>query len=161
MKRILALLIFVCFSVLHAGAQTTAQISGTVQDSSGAAVAGAQVQVTDVDTNAIRTAQTSDDGAYLFPSLAIGPYKLEVSKEGFVTYAQSGIVLQVNSNPEINVTLQVGAVTQIVEVQANATMVETQSNAGLGQVIQPGASERSSLERPPSYTVDRTFRRVS
>ena len=50
---------------------------------------------------------------------------------------QSGIVLQVNSNPEINVTLQVGAVTQTVEVQANAAMVETESNAGLGQVIQP------------------------
>ena len=55
MKRVLAWLIFVCFPLLYAGAQTTAQISGTVQDSSGAAVAGAQVQVTDVDTNAIRT----------------------------------------------------------------------------------------------------------
>jgi hypothetical protein len=108
-----------------------------VQDSSGASVAGAQVQITNVDTNAIRTTQTSEDGAYLFPSLAIGPYKLSVTKEGFVTFVQTGIVLQVNSNPEINVTLQVGAVSQTVEVQANAAMVETESNAGIGQVIQP------------------------
>jgi Carboxypeptidase regulatory-like domain len=137
MKRVLVMLMFVCFPLLYAGAQTTAEISGTVLDPSGAAVAGAQVQVTDVDTNAIRTTQTSDDGGYLLPSLPIGPYKLQVTKEGFVTYQQSGIVLQVNSNPAINVTLQVGAVTQTVEVQANAAMVETESNAGLGQVIQP------------------------
>jgi hypothetical protein len=137
MKRVLVLIVFVCFPLLYAGAQSTAQISGTVQDSSGAAVAGAQVQVTNVDTNATRTAQTSDDGAYLFPSLAIGPYRLQVTKEGFVTYAQTGIVLQVNSNPAIDVTLQIGAVTQTVEVHANAAMVETQSNAGLGLVIQP------------------------
>jgi hypothetical protein len=137
MKRVFALVVFVCFPVFYAGAQTTAQISGNVQDSSGAAVAGAQVQVTNVDTNAVRTTQTSDDGAYQFPSLAIGPYKLQVTKEGFLAYAQTGIVLQVNANPEINVTLQVGAVTQTVEVRANAAMVETESNAGLGQVIQP------------------------
>ncbi len=137
MKRVLVLIVFVCFPILYAGAQTTAQISGTVQDSSGAAVAGAQVQVTNVDTNAIRTTLTSDAGAYLFPSLEIGSYKLSVTKEGFVTYAQTGIVLQVNTNPEINVALQVGAVTQTVEVRANAAMVETESNAGLSQVIQP------------------------
>ncbi len=136
MKRILALVVFVCFPLLYAGAQSTAQISGTVQDSSGAAVAGAQVQVTNVDTNATRSTLSSEDGAYLFASLPIGPYKLQVTKEGFVTYAQTGIVLQVNSNPAINATLQIGSVTQTVEVQANAAMVETQST-GVGQVIQP------------------------
>jgi len=136
MKRFLALVIFVCFPLLYVRAQSTAQISGTVQDSSGAAVAGAQVQVTNVDTNAVRTTQTSDDGAYVFASLPIGPYRLQVTKEGFVAYAQTGIILQVNSSPAIDVTLKVGAVTQTVEVQANAAMVETQST-GVGQVIQP------------------------
>jgi hypothetical protein len=136
MKRLLVLLFLVCLSILHVGAQSTAQIVGTIQDSSGAAVAGAQVQITNVDTNAVRTAQSSDIGAYIFPNLEIGPYRLEVSKAGFATYSQFGIVLQVNSNPEINVTLQVGAVTQTVEVTANAAMVETQST-GVGQVIQP------------------------
>ena len=137
MRRIFALLLLVCLPLLYAGAQTTAQVSGTVLDASGAAVAGAQVQITDTDTNALRTAQSGDDGSYSFPNLPIGPYKLEVSKSGFTTYVQSGIVLQVGTNPTVNVTLQVGAVTQTVEVQANAAMVETQSNAGLGQVIQP------------------------
>src|SRR5690242_16405639 len=137
MRRIFALLLLVCVPFLYAHAQATAQISGTVLDSSGAAIAGAQVQITNTGTNATRSTQSSADGTYSFPNLSIGPYKLEVSKSGFTTYVQSGIVLQVGTNPTVNVTLQVGAVTQTVEVQANAAMVETQSNAGLGQVIQP------------------------
>ncbi|HKR29728.1 MAG TPA: carboxypeptidase regulatory-like domain-containing protein [Terriglobales bacterium] len=136
MKHFAALLFFVCFPFFQAGAQSTAQIAGTIQDPSGAAIAGAQVQITNVDTNAVRTTESSATGAYVFPNLEIGPYRLQVTLEGFTTYAQSGIVLQVNSNPEINVTLQVGALTQTVEVQANAAMVETQST-GVGQVIQP------------------------
>ncbi len=137
MRRIFVLVLLVCFPLLYAGAQTTAQVSGTVLDPSGAAIAGAQVQITNTGTNAVRTVTSSDDGSYSFPNLPIGPYKLEASKPGFTTYVQQGIVLQVGTNPTVNVTLQVGAVTQTVEVQANAAMVETQSNAGLGQVIQP------------------------
>jgi hypothetical protein len=117
-------------------AQSTASVSGTVQDQTGAAVAGTQVKITNTDTSATRSTQSSDTGAYNFPSLAIGPYKLEITKAGFTGYLQTGIVLQVNTNPTIDVTLQVGAVAQQVEVQANAAMVETQSN-GVGQVIQP------------------------
>jgi hypothetical protein len=139
-SRLVKILLFLscCFLLLprYAAAQATAQISGNVVDASGAVIPGAQVQITDTDTNAERTTQTSGDGSFNFPALPIGPYKLQVSKSGFQTYAQSGIVLQVNSNPTIAVTMQVGNVTQTVEVQANAAMVETQSN-GVGQVIQP------------------------
>ena len=88
------------------------------------------------DTNAIRTATTNDRGEYTFPSLDIGPYQLQVKKQGFSTYVQTGIVLQVNTNPSIMVTLQVGSVNQEIDVQANAAMVETQSPA-VNQVINP------------------------
>lgn len=123
-------------ATVSARAQNTAQISGQVTDQSGAAVAGAKVQVTNLNTNAARAAETTPEGNYVFAALPIGPYKLEVSKEGFQTFLQSGIVLQVNSNPTVNVTLQLGNVQQTVEVQANAGMVETQST-GIGAVIQP------------------------
>src|SRR5205814_7989274 len=63
-----------------------------------------------------------------------GPYRLEASLSGFSTYVQSGIVLQVNSNPTINVVLQIGQVSSLLEVQADANMVETHSNV-IGQVI--------------------------
>jgi Carboxypeptidase regulatory-like domain/TonB dependent receptor len=113
---------------------STAQIKGTVQDGTGASVAEAEVRVTQTDTGATRIVNTGSDGAYLLTSLPIGPYRMEVSKAGFSKYVQSGIVLQVASNPTIEVSLQVGSVNEQVQVEANAAMVETQTT-GVGQVI--------------------------
>ena len=70
-----------------------------------------------------------------------------MTKESFSTYRQTGIVLQVNSNPEINVTLQIGAVTQTVEVDANVAMVETTSNAVFHGSREP-ACRGASVEWP-------------
>lgn len=121
-------------SALFAQSAATSQISGNVQDSSGLAVAGAQVKVTQTDTGLTRTAETGTDGSYVIVSLPTGPYRLEVTKQGFSTYVQSPIVLQVASNPTVNATLQVGAVGQQVLVEASAAMVETRSS-GVGQVV--------------------------
>jgi hypothetical protein len=112
----------------------TSEISGTVRDSSGAVLPGVEVKVTNTDTTATRTVITSETGSYVIPNLPVGPYRLEASLAGFSTYVQSGIVLQVNSNPTINVVLQVGQVSSVLEVQADANMVETRSNV-IGQVI--------------------------
>ena len=136
-RCVLALVVFMFVSFGHAMAQNaTSQVSGIVSDALGAFVADAQVQIKNTDTNAIRTATTNDRGEYTFPSLDIGPYQLQVKKEGFSSYVQSGIVLQVNTSPAIMVTLQVGSVNQEIDVQANAAMVETQSPA-VNQVINP------------------------
>src|SRR5689334_19624571 len=89
---------------LWAQAASTSQVSGTVQDSSGAAIPGAQVTLRQTETGQARSAVTVTDGSYLFPNLVIGPYRMEVSKEGFATYVQTGIVLNVNTNPIINAT---------------------------------------------------------
>ena len=119
---------------LYAQSVATSQIAGTIEDSTGLAIQGAQVRATQTNTGQVRTAQTGSDGGYVLPSLPIGPYRLEVSKQGFTTYVQSGIVLQVASNPTIDAKLQVGNVTQQVVVEASATMVETHSS-GVGQVV--------------------------
>ncbi len=105
-----------------------------MQDSSGLGIQGAQVRAVQTSTGQIRNAETGTDGGYVLQSLPIGPYRLEVGKEGFSTYVQSGIVLQVDSNPTIDAKLQVGNVTQQVLVEASATMVETRSS-GIGQVV--------------------------
>jgi len=115
-------------------AVSTSQITGTVQDSSGSAVPGAVVKATQTATGAARTVTTGADGSYVLTSLPVGPYQLEVTKEGFTKYVQSGIVLQVASNPTIDAVLKVGAVTEQVNVQADATMVETHSS-GIGSVV--------------------------
>lgn len=122
-----------CTSLLGQN-NSVSQITGIVRDSTGSAIPGAQVTATQTATGLTRMATTGADGAYLLPSLPVGPYKVDVKKDGFTTYNQTGIVLQVGSSPTIDVTLQVGAVSQEVSVQANATMVEA-SSSGVGQVI--------------------------
>jgi len=122
----------VCTALL---AQTVAsQISGTIRDSSGAVLPGVEVRVTNTDTAATRTVITNEAGLYVIPNLPVGPYRLEANLPGFSTYVQTGIVLQVNSNPAIPIVLQVGTVNQAIEVQADAAMVETQTTS-IGQVI--------------------------
>jgi hypothetical protein len=116
------------------GQSSTSQINGTVRDASGLAVPSAEVKVTQTATGASRTALTGADGAYVLPNLPIGPYIVEVTKEGFSKYVQTGIVLQVDSNPTIDPILKVGAVTEQVMVQADASLVETHST-GVGQVV--------------------------
>jgi carboxypeptidase family protein len=126
---------FLSFAVLAAAqAVSTSQIKGTVQDATGLAVPGAAIKATQADTGAVRTAISGSDGGYVLPSLPVGPYSLEVSKEGFAKYVQNGITLQVASNPTVDVVLKIGSVSEQVQVEANAAMVETQST-GVGQVI--------------------------
>ena len=95
------------------------QLSGVVRDSSGGAIPGAEVTATKTDTGTIRTVFTGADGTYALPNLPVGPYQLKVVLQGFNTYVRDGIVLQVGSNPEINVTLAVGAISEQVTVTAN------------------------------------------
>ena len=81
----------------------TAQLSGKVTDTSGAVLPGVTVTMTQTETGATRTVATDVDGAYVISNLPTGPYRLEVMLEGFRTYVQNGIVLQVAATPTINV----------------------------------------------------------
>ena len=108
-------------------AQSTAQINGTVRDQSGALMPGVDVKVTQTATGLVRGTVTNETGAYTFPNLPIGPYRLEASLPGFRSYVQMGIVLQVNDSPEINAILEVGQVAEAVEVTADAALVETRT----------------------------------
>src|SRR5438477_6367154 len=139
MRRIVFLIstasLMLVLSCAQIWAQATAQISGTVKDQSGAVLPGAEVAATQTDTGIARMTITNETGSYVLPNLALGPYKLEVSLPGFRTFVQTGIVLQVNSNPVINATLQVGQVSEQVEVQANAALVETRTTT-VGNVME-------------------------
>lgn len=111
--------IFVALMVSCAAiwAQSAARINGRVTDATGAVIPGAEIRVTQTDTNAVRTTTSGEDGSYVLADLPIGPYTLDARKEGFTKYRQSGIVLQVGSNPTIDVPLSVGNVTEQVEVR--------------------------------------------
>jgi hypothetical protein len=115
-------------------AVSSASITGVVIDPAGAVVPGAKVEVTQVNTGMVRTTVSAADGSYSFPNLPVGPYKLEVMASGFQAYEQTGIVLQVANHVTINVTLRLGSLSQQVQVQANASMVQTQ-NAAVSNVV--------------------------
>jgi len=114
---------------------SSAQISGIVRDETGAVLPGAVVAATQVDTGFKRTVVADDTGSYILPNLPIGPYHLQVGLSRFRPYTRTGIVLQVNANPIVNVTLLVGDLTETVTVKAGTSLVETRSTS-IGQVIE-------------------------
>src|SRR5215831_4981082 len=97
-------------SVLAAAlwAQSTANIVGTIRDNSGGVVPGARVTARNLQTDYTQTRRAESDGAYKLLLLPIGSYVITVEKEGFQKYVQTGIVLAVNDNATIDVTLAVG-----------------------------------------------------
>src|SRR5688500_173131 len=142
MKRTLAAIssvICVCaLTAASAFAQVpTGQISGRVTDSSGAVLPGVDVTDTQTDTGLKRSTVTNESGQYAIPSLPLGPYRLEASLQGFRTFAQSGITLQVNANLVIDPSLSLGAVNETITVTSRPSdiAVETRS-MGVASVIE-------------------------
>jgi hypothetical protein len=114
----------------------TSDIVGTVKDTTGALIPGATVELTQVDTSAIRSYTTDSTGNYQFAHLAPGHYTILVSKTGFKTQAVGNIDLLVDQTPHIDITLTVGEVAERVEVSAGGVQLLETENSTVGQVIQ-------------------------
>ena len=126
-------LIVLSSGMLFAG--VTASISGTVKDSSGAAIAGAKVTATNVGTGISVSQPTNGQGYYSFQSLPLGSYTIEVEQKGFKTYRQTGLVLDVNAALLSDAVLQVGQNNEHVDVAADALHVESVTSQ-MGEVIE-------------------------
>ena len=137
MSRMTTLLALVLLSACAVFGQAVAigSVSGSVTDQSGSFVPGAAVRMIDTERGTVHTGNTNTEGRYTFNNLPVGAYRLEVQANGFKNYAQTGITLQVAENLTQNVALQVGALTETVEVQAGASMVETRDSS-IAAVIQ-------------------------
>jgi hypothetical protein len=128
------------------GQSITGDILGTVYDSTKAVVPGAKVTLTATDTGIKQEAPSDENGNYLFAALKPGIYSVQASKEGFQTSEVTNITLLVGARPRVDVTLQVGAVTQTVEVTAGGiTQLETQTSS-MNQVTQESAVENLPIE---------------
>ena len=110
-------------------------IAGTVSDSSGAAIANANVTLTNLDTNEKRNMETDASGNYTFVNILPGKYKVEAEKSGFKKVVRQPILVQVESGLKVDLTMQVGAVTETVEVSAEAPLLQPETNS-LGQVVE-------------------------
>lgn len=117
-----------------ARAQSTATLSGTVTDTTGALVAGAAIKVHSLDTNADREVTTDSTGEYVVPSLQPGNYMMQVNASGFGAYSVPRITLQVDQKATLNVKLNVAATGETVEVTSTAPIIDA-STITVGQVI--------------------------
>src|SRR5437867_73162 len=95
--------LFLCLCSSIAWAQSTAKIGGTVTDQTGAVLPGVEVTATETETGLTRSVVSNETGSYVMPNLPLGPYRLEAGLPGFRKFAQTGIVLQVGSNPVVNI----------------------------------------------------------
>lgn len=131
-------------------AKVAAGVSGIVTDSSGAVISGATIQMKSSETGIVDSRQTNSDGFFAFVNLQPGHYDLEASQTGFTTFRQTGILLDVDSAKVLNIRLNVGQVSEKVEVSGEGVQLDTASTQ-MGQVI----SERTITAVPlvtRSYT---------
>ncbi|MGA8619513.1 MAG: carboxypeptidase regulatory-like domain-containing protein [Candidatus Sulfotelmatobacter sp.] len=142
--RLLTITAMVLTFSAAACAQDTASLTGTVADSSGAAIPNAQVVVNNAEHGIKRKGTTNDSGDFLFASLPIGSYDLTVTAEGFKKYQAQGVVLRVAEKARVNVALQVGTInTEVVVQGSQVAQVETQFS-DLGSTVT--GKEISQLE---------------
>lgn len=128
-------LLFVGIAFIPLSAQTFGEISGEVRDSTGAVIPNAAVTVTNVALNSSRNVPTNQSGLYVFPSLVPGKYTVRVVAAGFKTIVRTDVELQVQQSARVDFTLEVGAVSESVEVTGAAQLLNTE-DATIGTVIE-------------------------
>ena len=137
----------VCIVMLSqpAWAQSTyGTVTGSVTDASGGAVADAQVTLTNQGTSEKRTQSTGSDGLYTFVNLFAGKYKVDAEKTGFKRTSRTDIVVEVQQTSRIDLTMQVGAVNQVVEVTGETPLLQPETSS-LGEVVEQRQTDELPL----------------
>ena len=143
-RILLVLFVAVALAIAPAGAQIVGgTISGTIHDSTGAAVPGATVTVRQTDTGFTRTLVTGADGRYAAPSVPVGPYSVSAAHDGFQPQEQTGIVLSIGQSVQVDFELSVSSVHETVVVNAGDPVVNTSSQQTSGLI-----DERQVKELP-------------
>lgn len=136
-----------------ADAQSTGgRILGTVSDPSGGAVVGATVTLTNEATHSTRGAQTGANGEYIFLEVPVGSYEIDAASQGFKKYARKNIPLDLNQVVTVDITLQVGGATDVVEVTGAPPVVDTTSTQ-LGAVMNSVAVSELPLNLRNTYAL--------
>ncbi len=120
---------------IPAVAQNTGIISGRITDASGSVIPGAQITVTETDTNAESLSVTNADGLFRVPSLKDGPYKVVVVAKGFKKEIRDGLSLRIGAILDLEIKLEVGSATESIQVTGEAPLLDTQTSS-TGQVME-------------------------
>ncbi len=133
--RFLAVAVLFIFAGFSLRAQTNnGAIAGSILDSSGGAIAGAEVVATGAETHSVYNTVSSSTGAYRFSDLALGTYNLTVTAKGFKVAEFTGVVVQINSTVSLDITMQPGDVKETLTVIADAPTVQTETS-DIGTVV--------------------------
>lgn len=132
----LLVVLFLSVSPLAIGQGTTSRVTGTVSDEKGAAVPGAIATLTSESTQTSITTETTGSGIYVFDSVQVGSYTVTVEKQGFKKFVSTGNQANINQPTTVNVTLEVGAIEQVVQVMASAEAVQTSSSGNFGNTVE-------------------------
>lgn len=142
---IVRLMLTVLMACSHqASGQTTAQMNGRIFDTSGGAIGEASVSALNTATGARRETITGNEGFFSIPLLPAGQYEVTVQKEGFKPLKHPGIVLTTGQSLELKLTLDVGAIAEVVSVSAAASILETRSS-DVGQLVEARTIENMPL----------------
>ena len=134
-RNLAAIVVFSFFCIVSGRAQTFAEVTGAVTDPSGAVVAGATITITNTATNQVREVESNESGNYTVPFLVPGLYDLTAEQEGFKLASRTGVELQVGDFARVDFDMEVGVVTEVVEVFGGAPLLDTESTA-VGTVIE-------------------------
>lgn len=129
--RLIGLALSIAVLLFHASllfSQGSARIAGTITDPAGAVITGANVTLTEVSTGSARKMQTSSEGSYVFLDLPPGTYTLSASAQGFKSFSQSGVTVQVGHLITINAALEIGSVSESMTITGDASLVNTQQS---------------------------------
>ena len=134
-RNLAAIAVFSFFCITSGRAQTFAEVTGAVTDPSGAVVAGATITITNTATNQVRQVESNESGNYTVPFLVPGLYDLTAEQEGFKLASRTAVELQVGDFARVDFDMEVGVVTEVVEVFGGAPLLDTESTA-VGTVIE-------------------------
>ena len=125
--QVASLLFLITFPLMLFGQTTGGGIFGEVHDETGAVIPGASIRITNVETGITREAFTNESGRYRVQNLPVGSYQVDASFTGFKTVTRRGVTLTVGQDARVNIALEVGTVTERVEVIGEAPLLETQT----------------------------------
>src|SRR6266850_911218 len=143
--------VVILFAAPLANAQSTGgRIRGTVSDPSGSAVPGATVQLINEATHATREVQSGANGEYIFIEVPVGSYEIDLTLQGFKKYVRKRIILDLNQVLTVDIGLQLGGSTEVVEVTGASPVVDTTSTQ-LGAVVNERAVTQLPLNSRDTY----------
>lgn len=166
MKKLMAPVKFVCIALLllaglSASAQFNASLSGTVLDPTQAIIPGATVTITNVDTQASKTATSGDAGTFQFTELPPGTYTVSVTAKGFQQNTVSNVLVAAETPRSLNVTMQIGQESQTFTVNAEMAPLLQSSDASIGTTIDSAEIDRLPIFGSDPYELLRTAPGIS